>query len=195
MISSAPTYYQDSQVYREIQNSICTELERIGTSANDIRMQCDVTTATWGLSLWEDQLGLVAYDKNDYALRRSAILGRLRGIGNFSAELARTIAETYTKAAVVVTVSIPDYVFTVTFKEHGVPVALPIIQAAIENIKHAHLGVNYDFTYTIWNKLDRYNKTFDELDNMKLTWDEFDRLTFKLYAGRYNSVPGVAGLI
>jgi hypothetical protein len=95
----------------------------------------------------------------------------------------------------VVTVSIPDYVFTVTFKEHGVPVALPIIQAAIENIKHAHLGVNYDFTYTIWNKLDRYNKTFDELDNMKLTWDEFDRLTFKLYAGRYNSVPGVAGLI
>jgi hypothetical protein len=196
MISSAPTYYHDSQVYQIIQSSVCTELERIGASVEDIRTQRNVATATWGLDLWEAQLGLVATDKDNYPLRRSDILGRLRGIGNFSADLARVIAETYTNAAVAISVSIPDYVFTVTFTgTHGTPIMLPSIQAAIEDIKHAHLGVAYVYTYTIWNHLDRYNKTFDELDAMGLTWDEFDRLYLEMYAGHYNSMPGVSGTI
>lgn len=152
------------------------ELDDLRMSLEEVLQQFYVETATEiGLNLWEQFLGLSSYAGKPLDQRRSRIISKLRGIGTITESLIKNVAESYTYGTVEVNENPAEYSFTIIFvDQHGVPPNYKDLQAAIEEIKPAHLAINYVVRYLIWGELDAATLTWDALDVKGLTWDEFE---------------------
>ncbi|HBV95630.1 MAG: phage portal protein [Peptococcaceae bacterium BICA1-7] len=154
MLSYLPRYYETSRVMGSILQAQGTEMDKFHQALDETLDQFYVNTATWGLDTWEKELGLSSYAGKPDDQRRSRIISRLRGVGTTTVSLIKNVAESYVYSAVEVTVSPAQYGFTVKFVDtRGVPPNLEDLQAAVEEIKPAHLTVMYQFTYTTWGEV------------------------------------------
>ncbi len=173
-----PPYYQESRVMRAIAEAQGTEVASLWATLDDILKQFYVETATeWGLDLWEQMLGLSSYAGKPLEHRRSRIISKLRGYGTVTVSLIKNVAESYVYGTVDVIDHPELYSFTIKFVDpRGIPPNLDDVKTAIEEIKPAHLGVEYEFTYLIWDELDGLNTTWDQLDAHSYTWDELEVL-------------------
>lgn len=145
MILSTPDYYQYSAIFREIQAAIALDLDANEGHNPDIVTQLYIPTATWGLRYWEQILGIVMVDAESYDTRRSRVLAKWRGIGNFSAALIKSIASAFTGEQVNVLVVISEFLVVIE-----IPELMPnqlVFRAEVDNIIHAHLGVRYRTKY------------------------------------------------
>jgi len=176
MKSYVPDYLKEAQSYKVILEAEGPELDAIETNLADVLKQFYVETATEeGLSRWEEFVGLSSYAGKPLDQRRSRIISKLRGMGTVTVSLIKNVAESYTYGTVEVTERPELYSFTVTFSDkHGIPPNYTDLQAAIEEIKPAHLAVNYVLRYLIWDELDAAALTWEALDAKALTWDEFE---------------------
>lgn len=173
MIDSGPDYYQYSEAYREIQAAIAAELDLIAGDNEDLAKQRRIITATWGLKYWEEKTGIPTVLSDSYDIRRSRVLSKWRGVGQFRASLIESVAEAYSGGDVDVTVDIPNFVVTVTFVgKLGIPPNLDDLKAQIDNIVHAHLGVEYEFTYNTYDVMKATGLTYDALKATGLTYDD-----------------------
>jgi len=168
MINSAPYYYQYSEVYKAIQQAQADEYDSVEEKNEDLRKQLYILTATWGLKYWEQALGITTVETDSYEIRRSRVLSKWRGFGNFSATLVKSVCEAYTNGEVDVTIDIPNYEITIQFVSNiGVPPNLWDLQTLIDNIVHAHLGVVYKLRYLTITKVEAL--TIDEVQARQLT--------------------------
>ncbi|WP_332648905.1 putative phage tail protein [Lysinibacillus sp. 54212] len=175
MVDGGPDYYQESFLYKDIQSSIATELDNVDATNEEIRKQLRILTATWGLKYWEEKLKIPTNEADSYDIRRSRVLSKWRGFGQFSAALIESVAEAFSGGDVNVTVDIPKGSIIVKFVgKYGVPPNLDDLKAVIDNIVHAHLGVEYEFSFLTWDQTDALNLTWDQMDALNLTWDEFE---------------------
>lgn len=175
MLDSAPGYYQYSKVYEAIQAVQGDDYDNVEAANEDLRKQLYIITATWGLIYWEEVLEIPTVETDSDEIRRSRILSQWRGIGNFSAGLIESIAEAFINGDVAVSINIPTQQVTVTFiGTKGIPPNVDDLKAQIANIIHAHLGVDYVFTYITWDELDPAVRNWDYVDAQALTWDEFE---------------------
>lgn len=178
MMDSTPQYYQFSTVFEAIQTAQGDEYDSQEAKNEDLRLQLYIMTATWGLLYWEEVLGLPTNLAESYSIRRSKVLSLWRGVGNFSAELIKTVCESFSNGEVDVIVDIPGLAITVKFVgTMGIPPNMGDLEAVIDNLIHAHLGVGYTFTYLVYDVLKATLKTYDELkatlktnESLK-TWD------------------------
>lgn len=176
MLTYVPLFLREAKAYKGIINAQGPEFDTIRTNMEDILKQFYVETATgWGLDLWEQMLGLKSYAGKPDDQRRSRIISKLRGMGTVNVTLIKNVAESYVYGAVEVTENSSAYSFTIKFVDtRGIPPNLDDVEAAIEEIKPAHLAVNYQFTYLYWNELDVSPHTWDDVDARAMTWDEFE---------------------
>lgn len=176
MVDSAPSYYQYSQVFRKIQEAPGREYDTIDERNNDLRKQLYIPTATWGLIYWEEVYGIKTVEIDGYEMRRGRVLSRRRGLGQFSANLVKSVCEAYSQGEVIVAIdSDVNNILNITFVgQKGEPAYLPDLKEVIADIIHAHLGPKFHFTWLKWDDLDPVNLSWDELDRLKLTWDVFE---------------------
>lgn len=175
MVRTAPDYYQYSKLYAAIQQAIADDLDIIAASTADVSAQLYILTATWGLTYWEKTLGITTVVTDGYEIRRSRILAQWRGIGNFSVALIKSVCEAFINGSVKVLIRVPQHEVIVTFVgTRGIPPNIEDLQAQVENIIHAHLGLVWRFTYLVWEELDNLNLTWDEFDAMNFTWDDLE---------------------
>lgn len=175
MIDSVPGYYQYATVYAAIQQAIADELDAVSADNDDLKDQFFIVRATWGLKYWEEALGIPVVETDSYEIRRSRVLAKWRGVGNFSADLVKSVCEAFTNGEVSVAFNLATSIVTVTFiGVRGVPPNLSDLQAQIDNLVHAHLGLEWAFTYMRWDEYDAANKTWDAWDALNLTWDAFE---------------------
>lgn len=189
MKSYLPTYERKSQVIGSILEATGPEVDQIYTSIDDMLKQFYVETVTeTGLDLWEKMLGLTSYAGKPLDQRRSRIISKLRGMGTVTVSLIKSVAEAYANGRVEVIdkptaysydtyreITLEPYTFIIRFiDQFGVPPNINDLKQAIEEIKPAHLAVNYVFNYLYWDKLDEQNLTWDQLDAKGLTWAEFE---------------------
>lgn len=178
MIDSAPDYLQYSDGYREIQEAIAADLDLVAENNEDIAAQRRIMTATWGLRYWEEKVGLPVNLKDSYDIRRSRVLAKWRGVGQFRASLIERVAEAFSGGDVDVTVDIPNYLVIVTFVgKLGIPPNLDDLKAQIANIIHAHLGVEYRFTYNTYDVVKAAFATYDDLLATGLTYNDLPTAT------------------
>jgi len=171
MLGHLPTYYGGSQIMRSVIDAQGVEVDDLRAALDGILKQFYVATATWGLERWERELGIAVDAAKPLGQRRSVIISKIRGIGSVTAELLRSVAEAYDGGSVDVTVQPGQYRFTVKFVDTlGVPPNLSDLQAVIEEIKPAHLVVEYVFTYFLYSDLDGSGKTYGDLTGY--TYDE-----------------------
>lgn len=171
-----PEYLRGSRIITAVLAVAGTEMDRLTAAQQEALEQLFVPTATgWGLSRWEETLGLPIHAGKPDEQRRSRIISKLRGVGTVTAALIKNVAESYTYGTAEVDEHPESYGFTVTFADrHGIPPNYEDLQAALAEIKPAHLRVDYLIRYLLWNELDAEALTWDHLDAKNLTWDEFE---------------------
>lgn len=127
------------------------------------------STATWGLALWENALGLSTDITENVDYRRSRIVSKLRGNGTTTVALIQNVSESYTNGDVDVIEYPAEYRFEIKFVGAiGIPPNLDDLKAAIEEIKPAHLQVDYVIIYRTWDMVAAY--TWGDLSTH--TWDD-----------------------
>lgn len=172
MNSYVPPFLQEARIYEAVLGAEGAEFDQVRTSIEDILKQLYVETATWGLDLWEQMLGLSSYAGKPVDQRRSRIISKLRGYGTVTVSLIKNVAESYVYGTVEVTEHPELYSFTVKFVDpRGIPPNLDDLKAAIEEIKPAHLALQYEFTCTVWGELNTWAKNWGDLNALGLTWD------------------------
>lgn len=149
--------YGNSPEVRDIQAGYQAALDQLVNSVDDLKEQLRVDTATWGLALWEDYFGIKPGTGQSDFTRREVIKAKMRSAGTTTVAMIKSVSEAYTNGEVEVTEDNPAYTFVITFiSTRGQPPSLAELKAAIEEIKPAHLAVEYVFVYTTHSEIAAY---------------------------------------
>ena len=121
------------------------------TTPRELETQLDPTTATWGLELWEHAYGIAVEGDKSLAYRRSRLVSKMRGSGTTTAELIESVAASFSNGRVEVIEVTGEYRFVVKFVGTvGIPPNLEDLTAALDAVKPAHLGFEYEILYRTW---------------------------------------------
>lgn len=96
MIKYLPVYERSSKVFQDIINAEAEEIDNKALDIEDFFKQLSIDTATWGLDIYEKELGIKTDINKSYEERRSVIKSKYRGIGKFDKALLESIANAYT---------------------------------------------------------------------------------------------------
>lgn len=164
-----PGYYRTSKVMTNITNAADTELQLFKTNLTNTLNQFFVDLADKSLDRWEQELGIPINNSKPDEYRKAVIKSKLRGQGTITVNLIKNVSESYSNGEVEVIEDSPNYSFTIKFVgTRGIPPNLDDLKSAIEDIKPAHLLVQYEFTYTVWNEVKGI--TWDDVKTG--TWDD-----------------------
>jgi len=165
-----PVFLRNSNVILSILNAEGEESDDVRAGIRDILNQFYVETATEiGLTLWEQMLGLSSYAGKPLSQRRSRIISKIRGIGTLTVNLIKNVAESYVYGTVEVIEDTASYSFIVKFIDAlGAPPNLQDLMDAIEDIKPAHLAVQYEYKYLLINEIHN-TITLNDMEMHQLT--------------------------
>lgn len=148
MIEDTPDYYHQSRVFNAIMQANGEELGLLDHNNQDLAEQLNPATATWGISYWEERVGLPISSDEPLEQRRKKVLARIRSGAPFAADMLRAVIEAYTDRPVQIEFDIPTGEVRIIFdEEFNVD---PELFEAVDNIIHAHLGIDYkaEWNYT-----------------------------------------------
>ena len=173
MLSYLPKFERDSKVIKEILFSAAKELFNTQKNTEDLQNQFYVSTATWGLDIWEEMLGLQKIVLTDEE-RRQRIFNKL---------LSNTIAtkyyvEKYLKNIIGKDIEVyedfDNYSILIPSWEDGIPQNALSIVYLLREVIPAHLKIILE--YRTWSWLDSKNWTWDYFEGLGLTWNELEEV-------------------
>ena len=157
LIDKYPEFWKDSALTVKIIDAMGAETEILRGALADLLAQCNVATATWGLDLWERQLGLETDVEKDLDFRRTRVISRLRGTGTVTVAMIQNVAESFSNGEVAVIEDAANYHFDIKFVGTiGIPPNMDDLTAVINEIKPAHLTYAYIYVYNTHGKLAAY---------------------------------------
>lgn len=143
MIDGLPPYYRKSQVVKDLYDAIQSALEKFEGDMDIKASNLFVLTAS-DPSLHEKDVGLPNDSSIDTQTGRAKVLARLQGCELLTPVRLKTIIENF-GVSVDIVEHIGDYSFSVIF--HQPNVSEGIIRETIEELKPAHLAVDYMYRY------------------------------------------------
>ena len=171
LLEYLPSFYHNSDVIKSFMESNSIEVDTLKAYIEDLSKNLYVKTATWGLDLFEEELGLVTDKSISYEERRERILAKKRGNGTTTKAMIKNTAEAFSGGEVEVIENFSDYSFIVKFVGvKGIPKNLTLFKKMIEEIKPAHLNYELAFTYTVWSMVMAKNNIWNDFSNK--TWVE-----------------------
>ncbi|MFZ4454345.1 putative phage tail protein [Salibacterium aidingense] len=112
MVWYMPEFYEE---FAEVQAEITAEATEIGDlfgQIRDVHSQFYVDTATWGIPVWEREVGITSDNSRPLSRRRTEIKSRLRGFGALTSEKLTEIINAYDES---IGYSVDDPAYTITF--------------------------------------------------------------------------------
>lgn len=165
----APPFLAEIREMAEIYKAQGYEVGQLQHDLEDLIDQCYIVTATWGLSRWENMLGVATNMSLTYEQRREILMAKLRGQGTTTRKMIEDTAAAFSGGEVQVIEDNPSHLFIIRFVGiKGIPRNMRAFVAMLEDIKPAHLAYRFEYRYTIWNEIKPYE--WERLGNM--TWDE-----------------------
>lgn len=169
-----PAYYLAHEQSRAIIETLADASLEAKTALADVMDQFFVDTATWGLSLWEWQVGLQTDTSLSVDARRAAIRQKLVASGNTTAEMVRGLAESITgyEARVIVN---SDYSFSLEFlgeRNALADIDVEEVRSVVEQIKPAHL--RFVISGITWADVESVDLTWQYFEDNPTTWAEFE---------------------
>ena len=147
-----PWFYRGNITMQELQNLASKELGRLYYHLEDLINQLFIDTATWGLSIYEKELGLITNRSLSYEERRELIKAKLWGRGATTKQMIKETAEAFSGGEVDVIEYPSEYRFVVKFiGVKGIPRNMQGFIDMLEAIKPAHLAYEFKYTYTVWD--------------------------------------------
>lgn len=149
-----PGYYRKSKVMNDLIHSIENEFERLKSETILTENQFFVILSDRDIKNHEEDVGLVPDTSADIETRRGRVLSKLRGTGTVTKTMMKNVAASFVNGDIEIIEYPSEYCFAVKFtSKTGVPYNIADIQAMIEEIKPAHLAVEYIFTYRLWQDI------------------------------------------
>ncbi|MDF2612771.1 MAG: hypothetical protein K0S71_557 [Clostridia bacterium] len=139
----------------------------------DIAAQLNVSTATWSLDIYEREAGIKTNKSRTYEERRAVIVARWRSSGKSDIHLIQQVADAWKNGRVNVEFRADGQIHVTFNSEKGVPSDLDSLDAAIDEVKPAHLGVIYHFLYLLIR--DVHGMKINTLQGIKLNAFAMDR--------------------
>lgn len=121
-----PEFYLSSREVNVFQDSWQPEIDEIWKTRDDLLAQLNPNTATWGLALWEEALGLPSEEPVPYSSRRIRVIARLRGMGTTTPARLQSVLETFCPGC---DVSLVEH-----FHEYLVEIKLRMIDHTVEDM-------------------------------------------------------------
>ena len=136
-----PEFLSKDDSFKAAADTCSTEHERIRLQTQDIFQQFFIETATWGLSNWENVLGITPNAGDDYVQRRNRILMRFQSVQTTTPAYIESLVKRYMSAGSVVKVEEqnPEYDFRIVTTNGNILYLADMIEA-INTFKPAHLG-------------------------------------------------------
>ena len=171
LLDYLPSFYHNSNIIKSFIDSNSIEANILKDYVEDLNNNLYVKTATWGLGLFEEELGLTTDKSISYEERRERILAKKRGNGTTTKAMIKNTAEAFSGGEVEVIENFSDYSFIVKFVGiKGIPKNLTLFKNMIEEIKPAHLNYELAFTYTVWSMVMATDNTWNDFSSK--TWVE-----------------------
>ena len=149
-----PGYYRKSKVMNDLVRSIENEFNRLNAETTLTENQFFVILSDRDIKHHEEDVGLVPDTTANLDTRRGRILSRLRGTGTVTKAMMKNVAKSFINGDIEIMEYPSKYCFAVKFtSKTGVPYNLGDIKSMIEEIKPAHLAVEYIFTYRLWQDI------------------------------------------
>lgn len=168
-----PQYWHEIKEMIALQETLGIELGELEHKLKDLFLQCFIDSATWGLDLWEKELALKTNYKNSYEHRREMIKAKLRGASTTTKYMIENVARAFSNGEVEVIEHNDEYFFDIKFiGTRGIPSNLEGLKNTLNEIKPAHLGIKYIFTFATWGEVKK--RTWGDIK--KLTWKEVRKL-------------------
>jgi len=155
---------------QEIMKSIEDEFHSLNSEIQLSENQFFVVLADKNISEHEKDVGLTPDTNADIDTRRGRVLSKLRGTGTVTKTMMKNVAASFVNGDIEIIEYPSEYCFAVKFTSRtGIPYNIIDIQNMIEEIKPAHLAVEYIFTYRLWQDI---IDTLNDWENVKsYTWD------------------------
>lgn len=145
LLGLLPPYERSSKVFEEIMQAEEKQFDKLRIDIQDLEKQLFIDSATWGLAIYEKELGLPIRPNKNLENRRSIIKAKLRGTGKASASLIKSIVEAHTRSPVEV---IFDGRINISFCDNqAISINLEDVYNSVEEFKPAHLGFNIALDY------------------------------------------------
>ena len=172
-----PEAYKKSPPTVEIQNALEKMCGKVEGDIADLRAQFFLSTATWGLSLWEWVYGIDTDISKDMEHRRSVVAAKIRGKGTTTVEMIKNTSEAYVNGLVDVVEYNNEYRFEVVMMSViGIPPNMEDLKRTIEEIKPAHLDYKIIIKYNTWGIAEESGITWGEA--AARTWQEMKEVAF-----------------
>ena len=171
MLKKLPTYYQKSKVIRELFKSIELEFKSLSEETVLTENQFFVILSDRDIDKHEQDVGLVPDTAADLETRRGRVMSKLRGTGTVTKTMMKNVAASFVNGDIEIIEYPSRYCFAVKFTSRtGIPYNIEDIKAMVEELKPAHLAVEYIFTYRLWQDV------LDTLSNWttvkSYTWEQ-----------------------
>lgn len=177
LIGNVHKVYRQDKWLNAIYKSTGIDLNSLGGNIQDLINQINPSTATWGLNIWENELKINTDINKSYEERREVVKAKLWSYGTTTKQMIKNTAQAFSGGECDVIEDNSDYAFTVQFIGIlGIPKNLEAFKEILEDIKPAHLGYDFKYTYTVWNFLKNKLTLWDDVKTS--TWDNL-----KVYSG------------
>ena len=158
--------FRNDNITKHIAKISQTALENVEIKITDIESNIFLDSATWGTNIFEKELNIEYVEDKTIDERKSIISAKLRGAGKLTLELIQDTVKAYTTN--VVNVRFNGTIIIDFSDKIGVPNDIDSLMKSIEDIKPAHLGVDYVFRYRTWREL----KPFTWETTGKYSWKD-----------------------
>lgn len=155
---------------QEIMQSIESEINLLKEGITLTENQFFVILADENIVNHEQDVGITSDLSADIETRRGRVLSKLRGTGTVTKSMMKNVAASFVNGNIQIIEYPSEYCFAVKFtSKTGIPYNITDIQNMIEEIKPAHLAVEYIFTYRLWQDVTQTLQDWEEAGGY--TWE------------------------
>lgn len=139
-MSYLPENYPASRETAAFQEALQPEVGVLWAARDDLLAQLDLWTATWGLDLWEDALGLSNGQGLDLDTRRRTVAAKLQGRATATTQVVKDVAETLLGVPVAIIEVFDEYTVMISTPAGYLPRPRAVrLRAQLRDIMPAHL--------------------------------------------------------
>lgn len=173
MTDYVPSYYSELIESNEILTRENEEIARLHATIDDLLPQFNVLTATWGLREWERVVGLKTNESYPLDHRRSNILARLRGYGTVTKAHIKNVSDSYYGGETEIIEKENAYTIVIKFtSSYGIPANLSDLQNVLREIIPAHLAIDYEFKFVLYDTLKNVYTNYDGILMKNLKYEQ-----------------------
>lgn len=164
-----PSYYDEIVEFDALTATEGVEFDRLYSDIETLLNESYPETSTIFLDRYEKDLQIPVDPTKPVDQRRSVIISKMRGSGKVSGSMIKNVAQAYDGGTVNVGVDIPHYTIIITFIDSlGTPLNIDDLKQALEDIKPAHMRIEYKFRYLLIREIHNV-MTLSDIDRIKLS--------------------------